>query len=302
MQSAPRSASSSPCETDSLQCAWSSCPLSRETFEVEPQGPGKEVAGLGVAIALRSKLSDRNHPGWLPALFDERVAELTGVGSAIPSFPFVEMQSGPEQPPPQGAIHQLVTVLASRLHMSVPEIVMAYALVDWALGICPGILRCYSIRPMFLGSCIVTCKVTRDSNVQLSDLHCRLTDVFNLLEVRHLVLLEHQLLEVLHWRFPTGSVLQAYADAIFRTAGDELARRALGHALAHPTLVHPIPAPQVLVPWMLPVESPADRFRAAARFQRHARGMATRSGLAPRAPASTAIFACEPRAASHDAA
>ena len=108
--------------------------------------------------------------------------------------------------------------------------------------------------------------------------------------------------QVLHWRFPTGSVLQAYADAIFRTAGDELARRALGHALAHPTLVHPIPAPQVLVPWMLPVESPADRFRAAARFQRHARGMATRSGLAPRAPASTAIFACEPRAASHDAA
>ena len=68
--------------------------------------------------------------GWLPALFDERVAELTGVGAAIPSFPFVEMQSGPEQPPPQGAIHQLVTVLASRLHMSVPEIVMAYALVS----------------------------------------------------------------------------------------------------------------------------------------------------------------------------
>ena len=67
---------------------------------------------------------------WLPALFDERVAELTGVGAAIPSFPFVEMQSAPEQPPPQGAIHQLVTVLASRLHMSVPEIVMAYALVS----------------------------------------------------------------------------------------------------------------------------------------------------------------------------
>jgi len=51
---------------------------------------------------------------------------------------------------------------------------------------------------MFLGSCIVTCKVTRDSNVQLPDLHYRLTDVFNLLEVRHLVLLEHQLLEVRH--------------------------------------------------------------------------------------------------------
>ena len=212
-------------------------------------------------------------------------------------------------------------------------------------------LRCSSIRPIFLGSCIVTCKLTRDSNVQLPDLHCRLTDVFNLLEVRHLVLLEHQLLEVrhasvrpstsqapvctdlpplpqpvpeldrgrnnpdpgsspsphqpvpgqvLHWRFPTGSVLQAYADAIFRTAGDELARRAQGNALAHPTLVHLIPAPQVLAPWPLP-KSPADRFRAAAHIQRHARGMATRSGLALRAPGFAAIFACEPRAACHAA-
>ena len=95
-------------------------------------------------------------------------------------------------------------------------------------------------------------------------------------------------------------VLQAYADAIFRTAGDELARRAQGNALAHPTLVHPIPAPQVLAPWPLP-KSPADRFRAAAHIQRHARGMATRSGLAPRAPAFAATFACEPRAACHAA-
>ena len=68
--------------------------------------------------------------GWLPALFDESVAELTGVGAAIPSFPFVEMQSGPEQPPPQGVIHQFVMVLVSRLCLSVPEIVMAYALVS----------------------------------------------------------------------------------------------------------------------------------------------------------------------------
>ena len=70
-----------------------------------------------------------------------------------------------------------------------------------------------------------------------------------------------------------GSVLQAYADAIFRTAGDELTRRALlGDALAHPTLAHPILAPQVLAAWTPPMESPAARFRAAAHIQRPARG------------------------------
>ena len=82
-----------------------------------------------------------------------------------------------------------------------------------------------------------------------------------------------------------GDVFQANADAIFRAAGDELARRALGHALAHPTLAHPTLAPQVLAPWTPPMESHAARFRAATHIQRRARGMATRSRPA-RAPAS----------------
>ena len=106
-----------------------------------------------------------------------------------------------------------------------------------------------------------------------------------------------------------GDVFQSYADATFRTAGDELARRALGAALAHPTLAHPmlaapLLAPQVLAPWTPPMESPAARFRAAAHIQRRARGMA---GLAARsrparATASTAISQSrERRAASHTA-
>jgi len=101
-----------------------------------------------------------------------------------------------------------------------------------------------------------------------------------------------------------GSVFQAYADAIFRTAGDELTRRALGDALAHPTLAYPILAPQVLAAWTPPMESPAARFRAAAHIQRRARGMATRSRLyrPTRAPASAAIRQSgERRAASHAA-
>ena len=103
-----------------------------------------------------------------------------------------------------------------------------------------------------------------------------------------------------------GDVFQSYADAIFRTAGDELARRALGEALAHPTLAHPmlaapLLAPQVLAPWTPPMESPAARFRAAAHIQRRARGMAARSRPA-RATATTAISrSCERRTASHTA-
>ena len=57
-------------------------------------------------------------------------------------------------------------------------------------------MRCCSVRPIFLGSCVVACKLTRDSDLRLPDLHCQLMDVFNLLEVGLLVKLEHQLLEV----------------------------------------------------------------------------------------------------------
>ena len=54
------------------------------------------------------------------------------------------------------------------------------------------------MRPIFLASCVVACKLTRDNGLNLSYLHCQLTDVFNLLEVGLLVKLEHQLLEVRH--------------------------------------------------------------------------------------------------------
>ena len=59
--SASRAVSSSSLETGCLRCAWS-CPLSSERFEVEPQGPEAEVAGLGVAVALRKLLSNWTDP------------------------------------------------------------------------------------------------------------------------------------------------------------------------------------------------------------------------------------------------
>lgn len=206
------------------------------------------------------------------------------------------------------------------------------------------------MRPIFLASCVIACKLTRDDEVRLSYLQCRLVDVFDLLELGLLVKLEHQLLEVrpasrasralsmhtqqncplilqsvseldrgrnnpgpqlysspspplsptrrllgqvLHWRFPMGSVIQACAESVFRAAGDKHARRALGDALARPML-----APQVLAPWTPPMEPP-DKSTASAPpptdIQRLARGMATRTSspparaLACQAPTSAVI-------------
>ena len=126
-------------------------------------------------------------------------------------------------------MRQFVMVLVARFRMSVAEIVIAYTLVspnaiephhhsqptprsrcpspkhqqprnnqaDRMFWLNPNLLRCYSVRPIFLGCCVLAVKVSREAEPRLSYLHSRVQDVFNLLEVTLLSRIEHQLLEVL---------------------------------------------------------------------------------------------------------
>ena len=126
-------------------------------------------------------------------------------------------------------MRQFVMVLVDRFRMSVAEIVTAYTLVspraiephhrsqptprsrcpspkhqpprndqvERMLLLYPNLLRCYSVRPIFLGCCVLAVKVSREGDTSLSCLLSRVQDVFNLLDVRLLSRIEHQLLEVL---------------------------------------------------------------------------------------------------------
>ena len=116
----------------------------------------------------------------------------------------------------------------------------------------PSLLRCYSVRPIFLGCCVLAVKVSREGAPSLSYLLSRVQDVFYLLDVRLLSRIEHQLLEVLSsqpapiapqprprislphslcanavqvlgWRMPMDAGQhQVYADALFGAAADAL--------------------------------------------------------------------------------
>jgi len=166
--------------------------------------------------------------GWLPALFNETVVPLTGLGAPLPSFPFFDLHHGL---PSQWLMRQFVAVLVARFRMSVAEIVMAYTLVsphaiephrhsqptpaqpmcpspkhqpphnnqtEQVLWSNPSLIRCYSVRPIFLGCCVLAVKVSLEADPRLmSSLHSRVQDVFNLLDVTLLSRIEHQLLEVL---------------------------------------------------------------------------------------------------------
>ena len=121
------------------------------------------------------------------------------------------------------------------------------------LSLYPNLLRCYSVRPIFLGCCVLAFKVSREGPPSLSCLLSRVQDVFFLLDVRLLSRIEHQLLEVLSsqpapiapqprprislphshvcanavqvldWRMPMDAGQhQVYADALFGAAADAL--------------------------------------------------------------------------------
>ena len=208
---------------------------------------------------------------------------LTGLGAPLVSFPFVDLD---HVLPSQGLMRQFVMVLVARFRMSVAEIVMAYTLVSpqhdrttpdqsqpAPRSRCPSpqhqpprnnqveqilsrnasLLRCYSVRPIFLGCCVLVFKVSREGDSSLSYLLSRVQDVFNLLDVRLLSRIEHQLLEVLSsqpapvapqprprislcptavcanavqvlgWRMPMDAGQhQVYADVLFGAAADAL--------------------------------------------------------------------------------
>ena len=206
---------------------------------------------------------------------------LTGLGAPLVSFPFVDLD---HVLPSQGLMRQFVMVLVARFRMSVAEIVMAYTLVSphtiephhhsqpTPRSRCPSpkhqpprndqveqillrnasLLRCSSVRPIFLGCCVLAVKVSREGDLSLSYLLSRVRDVFTLLDDTLLTRIEHQLLkvlssqpapiapeprprislphslcanavQVLSWRMPMDAgQYEVYADALFGAAADAL--------------------------------------------------------------------------------
>ena len=262
---------------EDLRDSWSA-PLPKEIFAVHSQGEDKDAAAHGVATALGVLLEDYYRPGWVPAVFNERRAPLCGAGGPMPTWPFAE-QNHNLGFPSFGVLRDFVLLLVARLHLSIDETVLAYAILERALLTEPTIMRCYSIRPMFLGATVLACKLTRDNRISLEELRVRLDDVFKTLELSLLKNIELQMLLVLHWRVPLCSTTyRMYADEIFATAS-----MAFG-PMASPVLL--------LESWEDPSpfhdSVPAHR-RAATTIQACVRGNVDRTFLAGRRGAARII-------------
>ena len=96
-------------------------------------------------------------------------------------------------------------------------------MVESVLRNFPTTMRVNSVRPMLLGACFIACKTSRDEDLELSQCHESLCDVLDV-DLALLSWVEHQMLELLHWCVPMGSVYQTYANAIFDSASRHLGR------------------------------------------------------------------------------
>lgn len=187
------------------------------------------VAVLGVSLALSVLLEDYTEPGWLPATVDEQHVPLNSLFAQLPSFCFTEHYRGVV---PICLMRQFVSLLVQRLRMHVGELVMAYALVESVLRNFPTTMRVNSVRPLLLGACFIACKTARDEDLELCQCYESLCDVLDV-DLALLSRIEHQMLELLHWRVPMGPIYQTYANAIFDSAS-----RHLGRTVAAPNVLH----------------------------------------------------------------
>ena len=80
-----------------------------------------------------------------------------------------------------------VMALAFRLRLSTAELVMAYAFVERALHVNPSLMRIYSVRPMFLGGCVLATKLTHDNDFRMRNIYEQIDDVLNTMNIRLLV-------------------------------------------------------------------------------------------------------------------
>ena len=104
----------------------------------------------------------------------------------MPRFPFTELHHD-ILAPPMGVMKTFVMALAFRLRLSTAELVMAYAFVERALVENPSLMRTYSVRPMFLGGCVLATKLTRDYDFRIREIYERIDDVLNTMHIRLLV-------------------------------------------------------------------------------------------------------------------
>ena len=132
-----------------------------------------------------------------------------------------------------------------------------------------SLLRCYSVRPIFLGCCVLAVKVSREGAApSLSNLLSRVQDVFNLLDVTLLSRIEHQLLEVLSSQpAPIAPQPRPRISSPHSQCG--------GSALPHSSLPLCANAVQVL-DWRMPMDAGQHQVYADALF-----GAAADALLAP---------------------
>jgi len=117
-------------------------------------------ACLGAAYAVHVLLEHLAEPGRVPDVFDERRHPLCGPNAPLGIVSFVWT----DLPVPRLCIvHDFVLLVASRLQLTLKELVFAYAIVEGLINDQPVYAQAHCLRPIFLSACVVATKAVNDT-------------------------------------------------------------------------------------------------------------------------------------------
>ena len=194
----PRDARSEPMPTDALP-----------TPDVAMH-PSTLFACLGVTFAIRVLLEDYSQPGQLPSVFNERRHPLCGALAppGIVSFVWTDRTGAA---PHQSAVHDFVLLVVSRLHLTLKELCLAYAIVEQLIVNHPSCVQAHSLRPIFLTACMIATKVTHELPYTVGSCYECVRDVLTWTSIPLMKTMEAQLLSLLDFDLPSGPIHQQCA-------------------------------------------------------------------------------------------
>ena len=156
-------------------------------------------ACLGAAYAMHVLLEHLAEPGRVPDVFDERRHPLCGPNAPLGIVSFVWT----DLPVPRLCIvHDFVLLVASRLQLTLKELVFAYAIVEGLINDQPVYAQAHCLRPIFLSACVVATKAVNDTRYFIGTCYDDLRDVFTATSIPLMKVMERQLLVILGFRLP----------------------------------------------------------------------------------------------------
>lgn len=196
-------------------------PVRVRKLDTYPVDRVDEYVAYGMAGAFQLIISNWSELGPVPDLFNERIHPLSSDAYASTGFEWTSKNNN-APPPPLERIKSFLVDLVKVLNINAAQLTVAYVICEKILrekASMRTLAQTFSLRPFFIGCCIIAIKVTEDASLSMQDFASSLNVCFPEITARHLYLYESRLLSELKWSIPIDyKSYQTYYEHLIQEA------------------------------------------------------------------------------------